>query len=389
MDTQLLEEYHTLNTIIEQDKAVTSFKYALLRGTIEICQQYSHLARVDADGRIWYPLGLLVERWILYYYPLFEHERFIPQLNGEKDLSKPSKKVQFRKELTAVIEYYRLNGGFSAFYSDYRRGTLPDELQKTMRELIRKTRAAITEGPIQHLGYSHHHDHYSVFNWDKTHCRLPKKPVSPEYLVRNCGEFSLPRELADLFNYFGSFIIGEGTLVSKWADFTVKIGKSQGLTIQKELVLDLLGRTPDTNRQVQEAQRFYHQMLATDGEITCVWSDNPIRSHKDLHVDHLLPFSVWKNNDFWNLMPTHAKINMRKGDAIPSHILLERRADVIEGYWKLSAGSYPETFQQEITAALIGPQSAPGTAWLDIAFENLLEKSKYLIDVRGYPAWDV
>jgi len=85
MDPRLLETYHTLNTIIEQDRAVTSFKYALLRGTIEICQQYSHLAEPEGD-RVWYPLGLLIERWIVYYYPLFESESFVPQLNGEKNL---------------------------------------------------------------------------------------------------------------------------------------------------------------------------------------------------------------------------------------------------------------------------------------------------------------
>lgn len=35
MTSQLFDEYHILNTIIEQDKQVSSFKYALLRGTIE------------------------------------------------------------------------------------------------------------------------------------------------------------------------------------------------------------------------------------------------------------------------------------------------------------------------------------------------------------------
>jgi hypothetical protein len=61
MTSWLLDEYQILNTIIEQDKHVSSFKYALLRVTIEICPQYAHLEE-ETDGRIWYPLGLLVEK---------------------------------------------------------------------------------------------------------------------------------------------------------------------------------------------------------------------------------------------------------------------------------------------------------------------------------------
>ncbi|HQE86631.1 MAG TPA: hypothetical protein PLX27_09260 [Methanolinea sp.] len=94
MDPRLLEEYRTLNTIIERDKAVTSFKYALLRGTIEICQQHAHLAE-PGNGRIWYPLGLLIEKWILYYYPLFDHAQFVPQLNGERPRNQSAKKSLF------------------------------------------------------------------------------------------------------------------------------------------------------------------------------------------------------------------------------------------------------------------------------------------------------
>ncbi len=66
------------------------------------------------------------------------------------------KKVSFRKELTEIAEYYRDKGGFSAFYTEYRRGMIPVEIENTFRTLIKKVRAAITDNPIQHLGYSQH-----------------------------------------------------------------------------------------------------------------------------------------------------------------------------------------------------------------------------------------
>ncbi|MDH7510117.1 MAG: HNH endonuclease domain-containing protein [Methanolinea sp.] len=387
MDPRLLEEYRTLNTIIERDKAVTSFKYALLRGTIEICQQHAHLAE-PGNGRIWYPLGLLIEKWILYYYPLFEHAQFIPQLNGERPRNQSAKKVLFRKELTEIAEWYRDKGGFSAFYMEYRRGMIPVDLEDTFRKLIQKVRVAIIDGPIQHLGYSQHGVLNSVFDWDHSRLSIPRGPVTPDRLVMHAGKFSIPADLASLFQYFGSFITGEGTLVSKWADFTVTAARAQGHSLSREQVLDLLTRTPDTGRQVQEASRFYHQLLADVGQIACVWSDQAITSHRNLHIDHVLPFSLWKNNDFWNLMPTHEKVNMNKKDMIPSPSLLERREDIIRHYWQLYYESYKETFSREIVSTLTGIPAKNEEDLMDTAFRNLVEKCSYLIDVRGYPAWN-
>ncbi len=388
MDPRLLEEYHTLNTIIERDKTVTSFKYALLRGTIEICQQYAHLAEPEGE-RVWYPLGLLIEKWILYYYPLFEYEKFIPQLNGERDLYESTKKVRFRRELTEIVAYYRLNGGLSAFYTEYRRGTIPRDLDGPMRALIKNVRIAITDGPIQHLGYSQRDVHYGVFDWDRSRMYLPKGAITTDILIQYGGKFSLTRDHATLFQYFGSFIIGEGTLVSKWADFTVNISKAQGHHVKKEQILALLSQEPNPERQISEASRFYHQHLAESRGIPCVWSNQLIQSHNDLHIDHMLPFSLWKNNDFWNLMPTHKKMNEKKSDMIPSPSLLEDRKDIIFHYWQLLSDSYQETFYREMTSALTGDLSNNRENMMDIAFQNLVEKCRYLIDIRGYAAWNL
>lgn len=388
MEARLLEEYHTLNTIIERDRTVTSFKYALLRGTIEVCQQYSHLSEPE-DERVWYPIGLLIEKWILYYYPIFESDHFIPQLNGEKKLDEQSKKILFRRDLTEIIEYYRLNGGMSAFYSDFRKGMLPPTLDCIMRNLISKVRVAITDGPIQHLGYSQHHAPYAVFDWDGGPLHLPPGSLSSADLIKNCGKFSLHRDLESLFKYFGSFIVGDGTLLHKWAEFTEGVAKKQGLIVEKKRMLEVLSRSPDTERQTQEASRFYHQLLADTDGITCVWSGDLITTHKKLHIDHLLPFSLWKNNDFWNLMPAIAAVNMQKKDAIPSPLLLEKRKDVILDYWHLLADSYEDTFNREMRSALIGPNIVIEEEMMESAYLNLIEKSRYLIDIRGYSPWNL
>ena len=74
--------------IIERDSKDSTYKFALLRGTIDIIQKYPHF--VEAVGtRVRYPMGLLLLKWIEYYYPLLAHHTFIPQKYGN-DGSDPS-----------------------------------------------------------------------------------------------------------------------------------------------------------------------------------------------------------------------------------------------------------------------------------------------------------
>jgi len=387
MTSQLLDEYHILNTIIEQDKRVSSFKYALLRGTIENCQQYAHLEE-EYDNKIWYPLGLLIEKWIFYYYPIFDSEFFIPQLNGEKALEEESKKVSFRKPLTEIIDYYRSRGGITVFYSEYRKGTIPDELDITIKDLIRKIRWAIIDGPFKHLGYSHYRSQYMVFDWDHRKLHLPKTPVSPEYLILYLGKYSISPDMALLFKHFGSFILGDGSILNKWAEVTTRLGEKQGLLITHEQVLNVLTACPDIEREQKSiVSRKYSAMIRESGSIPCVWSGYPLKNSEDIHIDHMLPFSIWKNNDLWNLMPARNSVNAKKSDRVPSPDFIISRKDVIFRYWESLVETYPDLFHQEIGSSLTGTRDYSTGNWNNVAFSGLVEKSKYLIDTRGYPAW--
>ena len=79
MESFGLNNFKTINTIIERDSKDTTYKYALLRGAVEISQEYQHLKR-ETGNRIEFPLGLLVEKWLLYYYPFIESD--IPRNPG-------------------------------------------------------------------------------------------------------------------------------------------------------------------------------------------------------------------------------------------------------------------------------------------------------------------
>ena len=110
MESFDLENFKTINTIIERDSKDTTYKYALLRGAVEISQEYQHLKR-ERGNRIEFPLGLLIEKWLLYYYPFIESD--IPQKAGED--KEAAKQISFRKTFRKITGFYAEQGTFSEF----------------------------------------------------------------------------------------------------------------------------------------------------------------------------------------------------------------------------------------------------------------------------------
>ncbi len=128
MESFYLQNFKTINTIIERDSKDATYKFALLRGVIEISQEYQHLGK-EAGDRISLPLGLLIEKWLLYYYPIIESQEFLPQLHGEK-IDSIHKRISFRPLFKEVTDYYAGKGGFSVFYNDYVNGFIHPKFHK-------------------------------------------------------------------------------------------------------------------------------------------------------------------------------------------------------------------------------------------------------------------
>jgi hypothetical protein len=385
-----LDTYRRINTIIERDSADATYKYALLRGVIEICQQSSY-RREDGD-QVWFPLGLLVEKWILYYYPLFASPKFIPQKHGETKEPAAGRGVSFRKHFTPVIDYYADKGGFSGFYNDYTRGTIPPGIRSGVQSLATNIRNTIVQMPMKHLGYSQTKKYYSVFQYKLPSRRITRGQLFDSvFLAENFGWFSLSRDLCTVFEYFGSFISGEECLLKKWAEFTaraaVKIrGGTETEEVTEEQVLTLLMTTPTTERATEDARQIYRSLFDKEGSIICVWSGKPIRSLSAMQIDHVLPFSIWKNNDLWNLLPARSSVNAKKNNRIPSVSFLDQRRDCIVDYWNLLHERAPQKFSREISVSLLGSRTL-GDDWEEQAFNQLKEKCVYLTDIRGYEAW--
>jgi hypothetical protein len=110
----------------------------------------------------------------------------------------------------------------------------------------------------------------------------------------------------------------------------------------------------------------------------------------------MIPFSVWRNNDLWNLLPTHPGVNQKKRDKIPTPEFIERRQELILKYWRLMNDKQSTRFMKEIQLSLLGyktkdieEKESPENAdnWLHTGINQLKENCRYLINLRGFEEW--
>lgn len=374
------DTFSSINSIIEQDKTDTPYKYSLLKSVIESCQEYPHYAKADEHtGRVCLPVGLCVVKWLLYYYPFFTPGKFIVMKRGEQN-----GKVQtaFRPEFESVCRYYEGRGGISVFYDDLTFGTLPEEIRETVISLVSKLRFSIRDNPMKHLGFSQTGTEYSVFRLEERTKPFSKKsPLSVQTIIEKSGTYSISKELYIVFRELGGFIIGSGCISDKWLSFLRNLNHNTDVSDAE--LLERFASEPVLERNTRRARDCYLS-LAKENRCSCVWSGKAV--HEDtLAVDHLIPFSVWKSNDLWNLVPADAKVNGKKTDMIPGRRLLESRKENIFACWDVLRSQHPHEFNRVLTLGLLGKE--PSEGWKEQAFERLCSIADYLINDRGYEEW--
>lgn len=366
------EVFYNISKIIERDSKATTYKFALLRGVIDIIQDNSPFISI-LDNRVQIPTGLLIEKWLMYYYPILQSQTSIPQINGETNLA-------FSNQLSKLISDYEARGGFSAFYNDLKNKGIPEDLQNDFFELAKKLRDTITKMPMKYIGRSISNDFYSIFYYENQTIRR-KSIIDIETLIKEFGTFSIPFEYYEAFKILGSFINGQDSILFKWAEFSVN-ASGNNLSIHK--VLNEVLKSPITLRDIKESKKLYKEILQKEGNVYCVWTGRKIPNYD---IDHMIPFSVWKNNDLWNLLPSDSKINNQKRDKIPTPEIIEKQKSLILEYWEIMFESQTQRFQKEIQVALLGNLSFK--SWKSTAISQLQNSCTYLIENRGFEGWKI
>lgn len=103
-------------------------------------------------------------------------------------------------------------------------------------------------------------------------------------------------------------------------------------------------------------------------------------------VEHVIPFSLWANNDLWNLIPTDPKMNLQKSYKLPAHeLLMDRRMQLTEG-WSILPDSLPAPFDAQAEHLLGQPLRATGP-WQGLLFTRLREAIETTAMQRGIERW--
>ena len=342
----------TIESVLNKDAKVATYKLALFRSLAEIAVTNYKLAGWLESGKVKVPLVALAEKWIEYYWPIVEAEIYIPQTTGRP--------MAFRKPLEELVQYYRSRGGLSAFSLEYRNADMDPEGYQLLKKLFSKLKQTIWQQPVKYAGGG---DDFSVFQYDKK-----DKTV----LVGT----DIWKELS----LMGTWI--QDATILRWAELTERISEKQEHRIKASAVIDCLLTVPITQRDVGAARKFYDTLK----DKRCVWSDNPIQ--EEYALDHAIPFSLWKNNDLWNLLPANSRVNGQKSDKLPTQELVKSRKDCIVDYWDQINNAYPARFEYE-AEKFIGTGAFDSSNWENRLFATFTEAIEITAIQRGVDRWSI
>lgn len=338
-----------IESILNRDRKVTTYKLALLRGFCDLATVDDRAVDWSYPAEVGVPLMAIAECWLFYYWPLFSSPEFVPQMQAESIGS--VRPIKFRPMLSELISHYKMLGGLDAFALDYRSRRLDFHAQKILDATLRNIQIAIIQGPVAHS------EQGGMFRYDRVNRRV------------YCSI-----ELWKEFCLTGYWI--RDSLLLRWTELTLRFAPN----LSRGLVLELLLREPVIERAVAVARQCY---LKQDN-LHCVWTDTPIHP-QILAVDHALPFSLWRNNDLWNLLPAHKKVNAEKSDKVPGVNFLNKRRDAIIFCWNMLRREQEALFQFELNRVL-GDVSLAN--WECVLFDYLKRNSEYGIVLRGIQSWD-
>jgi len=341
----------TVQSILAQDAKFATYKYALIRALAVISRNEPSIA-CWRQARVYIPLFSIAVRWLAFYWPLLTHETFIAQnRSGEK-----KRKLAFRGQIEDLCRDYSVAGIYDLLRDIDQNPTRFGPTLRTLADTIRK-------GPVTFSGTGTS----PVFAYAPS-----VEGEGPGML--GFGWVVMPESLWVSITRFEHWI--EDSLIVRWSQLTAEMNRTE----DTGFYLNLLLRTPEAKRDTLIIRRL---LGAAAQKAECVWSGRALDGMFD--VDHAIPYSVWRNNDLWNLLPCDTKLNGQKRDHLPtSQLLLQRRDRIIE-YWQTYEKEAPDLFRPQVRRALGSTVSVDN--WETRAFAGLIENVERLAVARGIPRW--
>ncbi len=356
-----------IETIISQDKKTATYKFALLRAIADIAQDASSQARWHGQDDVSVPLGLITEKWVLYYWPLLEAERAIRQICS-------STRLAFQPSLEALIAHYRGQNGLTGFYQAFVNDALDGPARGLVDAAFNKVAAAIVNGPVTFAGGAL--DGEARFFWHSGKKVAGGKCRSRREVLESLGRVHMRADVWREMCLVGHWIAEAIPL--RWAELSFEMNKQ---SIPLETIIGRLLVSPVAERDQSDARRVF----ALRDDLACVWTGKAISDR--FEVDHVIPFALWHNNDLWNLLPACKQANADKSDRLVTRQALQRSRDRIIDCWQFVQKQNPFRFEVEISRALLG-RDFRASQWETQAFASLLEAVETTAIRRGVQRWE-
>jgi len=239
---------------------------------------------------------------------------------------------------------------------DWKKGKLSNSLAKALHQTLMQIQNTIKTGPVKYA------EQGQMFSYEST-----------------TKSILIDSDLWDELCLTGYWI--KDSLLLRWAELCEQFSFKYFPAVTKGLVLDVLLQVPEVAREQKLARDIYLRLP----DLQCVWSEKYIKSNS-LEVDHALPYSLWHNNQLWNLLPAHKTINNQKSNFIPSPEFLKTRREAIVYCWSQLRSNEQEVFEYEVDRTLGGFNNK---TWEEQLFVHMKSKAEQGIYTRGVKPWSV
>jgi len=303
------------------------------------------------------PIEALAECWLAYYWPLISASEHIPQSTTDHPGSQRA--ITFRAALSDLNRLCRdyfdpdPDVAYTLFVLAWKKGTLTNDIARQLRAVLSAIKTALRDGPVKHAAQG------GMFRYQSglvmLHVDLWREFCLSSHWIRD-------------------------SLILRWSELCEKFSMAKDPSILRGATLPYLLKEGLPEREQGIARRMYEERE----NLSCVWSDKKI-TLATMDVDHALPFSLWRNNDLWNLLPAARTVNNEKRDKIPTPELLRSRKEAIVDVWQFANEIEPKVFQFEVERTL---GKFHESRWEQELFQYMSERAAVAIYRRGETAWD-
>jgi hypothetical protein len=316
--------------ILEFGRATSTYKFALLRSIVDYIFENPNLT--NSLGFQLMPLFDISKRFLEYYWQL--------KLEGISQASNESLAIWKFIDAYLKREFLSKDVERTALKEFYKKlESLDEELTPSEIELLVSTKNLILRMPLKYIKnvnkaelhllsvcvrdeYMDNKYKYSFDNdflLNLKNAKINFTQLDKVIHARRTWEHILETETGFLVianhNYAEiqeSRVMLRDSISLRWIKESLKFSKNKG----KEGVFDTLFSFFDLKEERDaEAQNFYRDFYKSNNLMQCIYTGESVE--RDFHLDHLLPFSYYPVNYFWNLYPISPKLNLSKSNLLP------------------------------------------------------------------------